>query len=147
MLTWHEKTIKLVKNAGGKGLINAEALKANIVKSKSTFCLCAKCEMKIIHAGHATAPYCFLCSAKMQKQWNEAKDLITHGFCGTGWYYSKEPSPKEGWGFASKVLASKLFLAILKHTTLNKTPKTGIELTDMYSAWQIKTAEKYFGGY
>lgn len=119
-----------------------------LCKTKKHFYICSKCGL--VQVGPLCPSYnhglCWICFLKSQGYYKSAIEEIKNGWFAWSTDLLKV---KLGWSFAEKVYFCKLFMAILKSTNLNKTPKIPLDAKPQdygFSNWQVKIAHAGFFG-
>ena len=108
--------------------------------------MCPKCGLVQMCPADDSYKYglCWICFLKSREYYKSAIREVK-----LGWFvWSTHISDiKTGWSFVEKIQWSKIFLAILKCGSLNKTPKVPIDAKPQdydWSDWQVQAANEYY---
>ena len=114
-----------------------------LVKTKKHFFMCSKCGLVMVSPPTESYKYglCWICFLKSKGFYKSAMKEIK-----IGWFTWSTGLLKEklGWSFAENVYWCKLFMAVLRCGSLNKTPKIPLnkKLQDCgFSDWQVQIAK------
>jgi len=117
-----------------------------LCKTKKHFFVCPKCGLVQVCPLDDSYVFglCWICFLKSQEYYKSAmKEVKIDWFT----WSTNISDVKLGWSFAEKIQWCKIFMAILKCGSLNKTPKIPINAKPEdygWSNWQVQTANNYY---